>query len=38
MITIAITYHGIGRAFRTVRQRMISMEQALNIHDPFVNH
>lgn len=34
---ITVTTHDAGRAFRTTRERFISFEQALNIHDPFIN-
>ena len=33
---ITVTTHDNGRAFRTTRERIISMKQALDIHDPFV--
>jgi hypothetical protein len=33
---ITETVHDSGRSFRTSRERFISMEQALNIHDPFI--
>ena len=33
---ITETTHDNGRAFRTTRERGISMKQALDIHDPFV--
>lgn len=36
IMNITVTVHDNGRAFRTTRERFISMEQALNIHDPFV--
>jgi hypothetical protein len=38
IMKISITVHESGRAFRTTRERSISFEQALNIHDPFVNY
>jgi len=36
-VTITETFHDNGRSFRTSRERHISMTQALNIHDPFIN-
>ena len=33
---ISVTAHDAGRSFRTTRERGISMKQALDIHDPFV--
>lgn len=38
MTKITETTHDNGRAFRTTRERGISMKQALDIHDPFVNY
>ena len=36
MTKITETTHDNGRAFRTTRERGISMKHALDIHDPFV--
>lgn len=33
---ITETTHDNGRAFRTTRERGISVKQALDIHDPFI--
>jgi hypothetical protein len=36
-VKITVTHHDEGRSFRTTRERFISMKQALDIHDPFIN-
>jgi hypothetical protein len=35
-LKISETTHDTGRAYRTTRERFISFQQALDIHDPFV--